>query len=130
MELMLWTYPGTFQGHDLSQRLHYFLGPLYISCAAYSGCPISSFTIVCLAFGARGVADQSARLPRDVICQRCSSSPQCGRRPSVGSSNQRNVALTLWEAFFCQGAGGNFFRGSLCAFCRVKLPYIPTPKDI
>ncbi|HZJ13488.1 MAG TPA: glycosyltransferase [Chthoniobacteraceae bacterium] len=127
MELMLWTYPGLFKGMTWSQRLHYFLGPLYFLRGIF-GLVNIVVPIVCLAFG--GVALR-INLP-DYLAMYL---PALLIVAAVRQKTQRWViepaerGAHLMGGILLSGCWWEFLRGSLCAFCRVKLPYIPTPKD-
>jgi hypothetical protein len=127
IELLLQEYPKLCGGMTGWQRLHYFLAPLYflrgffgaidilipIACLLVGGIPLRINLLEFLAMYVPVV------IVATVIRQ----------RSQYWAIEKRERGAHLIGGLLGAGCWWVFLRGSLCALLRIKLPYIPTPKE-
>ena len=127
LELLLSVYPKLFRQLTGWQRLHYLVAPLYFLRGLFGAVNIL-VPIVCLTLG--GIALRinlldylAAYVP---VVMLAAIIRQQTQRWTIESSER---GAHLMGGILGTGCWDAFLRGSLCAIFRIKLPYIPTPKD-
>lgn len=127
MELLLQEYPRLFRGMTGWQRAHYLIAPLYflrglfgaidiavpIACLVYGGIPLRINLLEFLAM----------YLPVVVMAT------VIRQRTQHWAIEKSEYGAHLVGGLLGAGCWWVFLRGVLCALFRIKLPYIPTPKE-
>ncbi len=127
IDLLLRIYPKCFRGMTGWQRLQYGTGPLYFMRGVFGALNIA-IPIICLAFG--GVA-----LRINIFEYLAMLVPVLGVSIVLRQFAQRwTIEPREHGAHLVGGLLGTgtwfvFLQGFLCGVFKVKLPYIPTPKD-
>ena len=126
-ELLFREYPKLFRGFTFWQRLHYFMAPLYYLRGVFGLVDIA-VPIVCLLVG--GVA-----LRIDLLSYLNIYAPLAIIVLVLRQITQRWVIEKCERGFhltggvLAMGCWWVFLQGFLCAVFRLKVPYVPTPKD-
>ena len=127
IELLLREYPKLFRGMTAWQQMHYLIAPLYFLRGFFGAINIL-VPIVCLVLG--GVALRidlieylTAFLPVVIIAG------VIRQRTQHWTIEKSDRGAHLMGGILGTGCWWVFLRGALCAICRIRLPYIPTPKD-
>lgn len=127
IELLLHEYPKLFRGMTWWQRLHYFLAPLYFLRGLFGAIDIV-LPIVCLLIGGIPLRINlmeflAMYLPLVIIAT------VLRQRTQRWAIEQSEQGAHLIGGLLGAGCWWVFLRGVICAFLRIKLPYIPTPKE-
>ena len=127
LELWLYEYPRLFLGMTWCQRLHYFLAPLYFLRGFFGAIDIA-IPIVCLAVGGIPLRINlleflAMYLPVVIIAT------VLRQRTQKWTIEKSEYGAHLIGGLLAAGCWWVFLRGVLCAFLRIRLPYIPTPKE-
>lgn len=127
IELLLQEYPKLFSGMTAWQQMHYLVAPLYFLRGLFGAISIL-VPIVCLLLG--GIALRinlieylAAYLPVVVLAG------VIRQRTQHWTIEKSDRGAHLMGGILGTGCWWVFLRGALCAVCRIRLPYIPTPKD-
>ena len=127
MELLLHEYPKLWRGMTVWQRMHYLIAPLYFLRGLFGAIHIA-VPIACLVLG--GVA---LRIDlRDYLAMYLPVllvAAVIRQRTQHWTIEKSERGAHLIGGLLGAGCWWVFLRGVLCAVLRVKLPYIPTPKE-
>ena len=127
MELLLHEYPKLCRGMTWWQRLHYAIAPLYFLRGLFGAIDIA-VPIACLLVGGIPLRINlleflAMYLPVVLIAT------VLRQRTQHWAIEEGDRGTHLVGALLAAGCWWVFLRGVLCACLRIKLPYIPTPKE-
>ncbi|MEK0447591.1 MAG: hypothetical protein RLZZ399_2912, partial [Verrucomicrobiota bacterium] len=127
LELLLQVYPRLFWKMTPWQRLHYFVAPLYFLRGFFTAIHIA-LPVLCLASGEMPLQMPlqeflALYIPVLLIVS------LIRQRTQEWAIEESDRGAHLIGGLLGTGCWWAFFRGALCALLRIRLPYIPTPKD-
>ncbi len=127
IELLLQEYPKLLGGMTWWQRLHYFIAPLYFLRGFFGAIDIF-IPIACLLVGGiplriNLVEFLAMYVPVVIVAT------AIRQRSQYWAIETRERGAHLIGGLLGAGCWWVFIRGAMCAFLRIKLPYIPTPKE-
>ncbi len=127
IELLLQQYPRLVRGMTWWQRFHYFMAPLYFLRGLFGAIDIA-IPIACLLFGGIPMRINlleflSMYLPVVVIAT------VIRQRTQQWAIEKSEYGAHLIGGLLGAGCWWVFLQGMFCAIFRIKLPYIPTPKE-
>ena len=126
-DLLLYVYPRLFRSFTLQQKVHYFCKPLYYTRGLFGLIDIA-VPILCLATGIVGWRIAPLQFvvwftPLLLLCALIHYATQWWLlEPAEVGSHALGGILKY-------GTWWIYLTGMICSLCRIKVPYIPTPKE-
>jgi len=127
MELLLHEYPKLFRGMTWWQRLHYFVAPLYFLRGLFGAVDIA-IPIFCLLYGGIPLRMNLVEFLA-MYLPMVSIATVLRQRTQSWAIEKRERGTHFIGGLLGAGCWWPFLRGVMCAFLRIRLPYIPTPKE-
>jgi len=127
LELLLHEYPKLVRGMTWWQRLHYFVAPLYFLRGVFGAVDIA-IPIACLLVGGIPLRINFLEFLA-MYLPMVSIATVLRQRTQYWAIEKRERGTHLIGGLLGAGCWWPFLRGVMCAFLRIRLPYIPTPKE-